>query len=147
MPGSAAALQGETMSRDLNKAMVTGRLGRDPKPQYLNSGNVVSTFTVASNRKWRDHAGELHDAVEWFTVVTWNQLAEFCNDRLRKGHRIFVEGRLQTRTWKNSSTGQTQYRTELIADDLILLDPRTDGIAGAGAASPEERAAPRDDVD
>src|SRR5262249_17399915 len=82
-------------------------------------------FRVASNRTWRSSDGESHEDTEWFRVVAWNKLAEICNQYLTKGARVYVEGRLQTRQWQDQE-GQTRYSTEVIANDMIMLDARRD---------------------
>lgn len=112
------------MAKDLNKVQLTGRLGRDPEIRYTPQGNAVTQFTVASNRTWRTADGQTHDDTEWFNVVAWNKLAEICQQYLRKGSRVYIEGRLQTRSWDDQETGQKRYKTEVIASDMIMLDSR-----------------------
>jgi single-strand DNA-binding protein len=111
------------MAKDLNKVMVIGRLGKDPEMRYTAGGSPVTTFSVAAGRQWKDGSGEAREETEWFNVVTWNKLAEICNEHLRKGSRVYIEGRLQTRQWQDQE-GQTRYRTEVIASDMIMLDSR-----------------------
>ena len=111
------------MAKDLNKVMVIGRLGKDPEMRYTAGGSPVTTFSVAAGRQWKDGGGEAREETEWFNVVTWNKLAEICNEHLRKGSRVYIEGRLQTRQWQDQE-GQTRYRTEVIASDMIMLDSR-----------------------
>lgn len=124
------------MSKDLNKVQVTGRLGADPEMRYTPHGHAVTTFRVASNRSWRTTEGEAHEDTEWFRVVAWNKLAEVCNKWLTKGARVYVEGRLQTRQWQDQD-GQTRSTTEVIANDMIILDSRRDAVqAGASEDSP-----------
>jgi single-strand DNA-binding protein len=113
------------MARDLNKVMLIGRLGADPEMRYTASGSPVTTFRLAVGRQWRDSAGEIHDETDWFNIVAWNRLAETCNQYLTRGTRVYVEGRLQTRSWEDQQSGQTRYRTEVIASDLIILDSRS----------------------
>lgn len=112
------------MARDLNKVMIIGRLGTDPEMRYTSSGSPVTTFRVAVGRQWRDGSGESHDETEWFSAVAWNKLAEICNQYLAKGTRVYVEGRLQTRSWNDQQSGQPRQKTELIANDMIILDGR-----------------------
>jgi single-strand DNA-binding protein len=116
------------MSRDLNKVQMTGRLGADPEMRYTPQGHAVTTFRVASNRSWRGTDGESHEETEWFRVVAWNKLAEICNQWLLKGSRVYVEGRMQTRQWQDQDN-QTRYLSEVVANDIIILDPRRDGTA------------------
>lgn len=108
------------MAKDLNKVMITGRLGKDPELRYTPQGSAVCSFSVASNRAWRDQAGATHEEAEWFRVVAWDKLGEVCNQYLAKGSRVYVEGRLQTRTWRDQD-GQTRSTTEVVASDMIML--------------------------
>jgi single-strand DNA-binding protein len=112
------------MARDLNKVMIIGRLGVDPEMRYTSSGSPVTTFRVAASRQWRDGNGETREETEWFSVVAWNKLGEICNQYLSKGVRVYLEGRLQTRSWEDQQSGQTRYKTEVIASDMIILDNR-----------------------
>src|SRR5918911_1259702 len=111
------------MAKDLNKVMIIGRLGKDPEMRYTPGGSPVTTFSVAAGRQWKDGNGDVREETEWFNVVTWNKLAEICNEHLRKASRVYIEGRLQTRQWQDQE-GQTRYRTEVIASDMIMLDSR-----------------------
>jgi single-strand DNA-binding protein len=126
------------MAKELNKVQLTGRLGADPEMRFTPQGHAVTTFRVASNRSWRSSDGEAHEDTEWFRVVAWNKLAEVCNQFLAKGARVYVEGRLQTRQWQDQE-GQTRYSTEVIANDMIMLDTRRDtseSLADAQAPTP-----------
>ena len=107
----------------LNKAMIIGNLGRDPEMRYTPSGQAVTQFTVAVNRNYKDHDGNWQEETEWFRVVAWGPLAERTAEHLRKGRKVFVEGRLQTRQWEGQD-GQKRYTTELIAQTVTSLDPR-----------------------
>lgn len=113
------------MARDLNKVMLIGRLGADPEMRYTAAGIPVTTFRLAVNRQSRDQSGELREETEWFTIVAWNKLAETCHQYLTKGARIYVEGRLQTRSWEDMQSGQIRSRIEVIANDMIMLDSRS----------------------
>jgi single-strand DNA-binding protein len=113
------------MSRDLNKVQLIGRLGADPEMRYTAQGNAVTTFRVASSRTWKKADGQLEEETEWFRVVAWNRLGEVCGEYLRKGSRVYVEGRLKTRSWQDQE-GQTRYITEVVAEDMIMLDSRRD---------------------
>jgi single-strand DNA-binding protein len=118
----------------LNKVMVIGNLGADPEMRYTANGNAVTTFNVATNESWTDQAGERKERTEWFSVVTWNRLAETCAQYLTKGRSVYVEGRLQTRSWEGQD-GQKRYRTEVIADTVRFLGGREGGGSeGAYAA-------------
>ena len=107
----------------LNKCMIIGNLGRDPEMRYTPSGQAVTQFTVATNRNFRDAQGEWQSETEWFRVVVWGQQAERTAERLRKGHKVYVEGRIQTRQWEDQ-TGNKRYTTELVANQVSSLERR-----------------------
>ena len=122
----------------LNKVMIIGNLGRDPEMRYTPSGQAVTQFTVAVNRNFRDsQSQEWREETEWFRVVAWGPLAERTAEYLRKGRKVYVEGRLQTRQWEGQD-GQKRYTTELIANTVTTLDPRPreDGGEFAGSDAP-----------
>jgi len=112
------------MARSLNKVMLIGHLGADPELRYTPSGVPVATFRIATNETWRDAEGNQQERTEWHTIVVWRKLAELTNDLLKKGSRVYVEGRLQTRTYEDKN-GIRRTVTEIVADDIILLEPRT----------------------
>jgi single-strand DNA-binding protein len=107
----------------LNKVMIIGNLGRDPEMRYTPSGQAVTQFTVAVNRNYKGQDGNWQEETEWFRVVAWGPLAERTAEYLRKGRKVYVEGRLQTRQWEDQQ-GQKRYTTELIASTVTPLDPR-----------------------
>lgn len=109
------------MSRGLNKVMIIGNLGRDPEMRYTPGGRAVTTFTVACSRAWNNSEGERHEETEWFNVVSWGKLAETCKQYLIKGSLVYVEGRLQTRSWEDGDS-KKHSRTELVANEMIILD-------------------------
>ncbi|HEX6608639.1 MAG TPA: single-stranded DNA-binding protein [Chloroflexia bacterium] len=112
--------------RGLNKVMIIGNLGGDPEMKYTPSGKAITTFRVAVGRTYRSPEGENRDETEWFRVVAWDKLAETCNQYLHKGSKVYVEGRLQTRTWKDNN-GQDRYMTEVVANEMMMLDSRGAG--------------------
>lgn len=111
------------MGRGLNKVMVIGNMGRDPEMRYTPSGKPVTSFSLASSRSWVAPNGERREETEWFNVVAWGGLAEICNSKLFKSQQVYVEGRLQTRSWEDDN-GQRHFRTEIVASDMIILGPR-----------------------
>ncbi len=108
----------------LNKAMIIGNLGRDPEMRYTPSGQAVTQFTVAVNRNFKGQNGEWQEETEWFRVVVWGQQAERAAEHLRKGNKVYIEGRLQTRQWEDQ-TGQKRYTTELVANQVTNLERRS----------------------
>jgi len=128
------------MAKDLNKVMLTGYLGADPEMRYTAQGSAVTTFRVASSRRWRSADGVDHDDTEWFRVVAWEKLGEICNQYLTKGTRVYVEGRLQTRKWQDKD-GQDRYTTEVIANDMIMLSSKQDRPVGDYEAPADEEVA------
>ncbi len=107
----------------LNKCMIIGNLGRDPEMRYTPSGQAVTQFSVATNRNYRDPQGEWQSETEWFRVVVWGDQGERVAEYLRKGHKVYVEGRIQTRQWEDQS-GNKRYTTELIANRVTSLERR-----------------------
>ncbi len=107
---------------NLNKAMIIGNLTRDPEMRNLPSGQTVASFSVATNRRWKDkQTGEPKESSEFHNIVAWGKLADICNQYLKKGGKVYIEGRLQTRSWDDQS-GNKKYRTEIIAENMIMLD-------------------------
>jgi single-strand DNA-binding protein len=119
------------MSRTLNKVQLIGRLGADPQMRYTQAGLPVTTFSLATNRQWQGKEGELREETDWHSIVTWDRLATICSEHLTKGRLVYIEGRLQTRSWEQE--GQTRYKTEVVATDMLILDSRN-----APAPEPEE---------
>ena len=109
------------MARSLNKVQLIGNLTRDPELRYTPNGTAVCSFGLATNRSWKTDAGEKHDEAEFHNIVSWNKLAELCSQFLVKGRKVYVEGRLATRTW-TAADGAQRNRTEIVISDMILLD-------------------------
>jgi single-strand DNA-binding protein len=103
--------------------MIIGNIGRDPELRYTPSGKPVTSFSLASSRSWIAPDGERREETEWFNVVAWGNLAEICNQKLAKSQQVYVEGRLQTRSW-DDDRGQRHFRTEIVANEMIILGPR-----------------------
>jgi single-strand DNA-binding protein len=124
------------MASSLNQAQIIGNLTRDPELKQTPTGQTVATFGLATNRKWKDQAGQLQEEVEFHNIVAWGRLAEICGQYLKKGAKAYVSGRLKTRTWDDPE-GKKNYKTEIIAEDLVMLDSRPrDGSAPAYTPAP-----------
>ena len=119
-------------TRSLNRVQIIGNLTRDPELRYTPQGVAVCTFGVATNREWTLESGEKKEEAEFHRVVSWNKLAEICNQFLSKGRKVFIEGRLQTRQWE-AQDGARRQQTEIVASDMIILDSR-----GRGDSSEEK---------
>ncbi len=118
----------------VNRMIIIGNLGSDPEMRFTPSGRPVTSFSVATNRRYTTAEGERKEETEWFTVVTWSKLAEQCNQFLTKGRLVYVEGRLRMHTWEGQD-GQRRYRNEIVADRVSFLDRQ------AVAPLPEEKVA------
>jgi len=116
-------------ARSLNKVQLIGNLTRDPELRYTPQGTAVCTFGVATNRSWTTESGEKREEAEFHRVVAWNKLAELCSQLLVKGRRVYVEGRLQTRSWTGQDGVQKQ-TTEIVIEDMLLLDSRRIEVEG-----------------
>ena len=117
----------------LNKVMIIGNLGRDPEMRYTANGQALATFSVACNRRYTTNEGEQREEVEWVRVVCWRRLAEIAGQYLQRGSQVYVEGRLQTRSWEDQE-GQTRYMTEVVADNFQMLGRRGGGGGDFGGA-------------
>lgn len=115
-------------SRNLNKVMLIGNLTRDPEVRYTPQGTAVASFVIATNREWTVD-GEKKQVADFHNVVAWNKLAEICGQLLKKGVKVYVEGRLQTRNW-NDGQGIRKYKTEVVIDDMIILTAKRSGEEG-----------------
>ncbi|MEK7113070.1 MAG: single-stranded DNA-binding protein [Patescibacteria group bacterium] len=126
------------MARSLNKVTLIGNLTRDPELRYTPQGTAVCTFGVATNRQWTTEGGEKKEDAEFHRVVAWNKLAEICSQLLTKGRKVYVEGRLQTRSWTGQD-GNQRTSTEIVISDMIILDSRREAVApGEEFEIPEE---------
>ena len=127
----------------LNKVMLIGNLGRDPEVRSTPSGQPVASFTLATNRRWRDKSGAKQEQTEWHNIVVWGRQAEIAGQYLTKGKQIYVEGRLQTRSWEDRQSGEKRYRTEIVCDNFQMLGGGRGGGGGgdfepAGQSHPAE---------
>jgi single-strand DNA-binding protein len=125
------------MARSLNRVQLIGNLTRDPELRYTPSGTAVCSFSIATNRNWTTDTGEKKEEVEFHRIVAWNKLAELCSQFLTKGRKVFVEGRLTTRSW-DAQDGTKKTTTEIIINDMILLDNRRDGADTSHEEAVEE---------
>jgi len=120
------------MARSLNRVQLIGNLTRDPELRYTPQGTAVCTFGLATNRSWTTDSGEKKEEAEFHRIVSWNKLGELCSQLLSKGRKIYVEGRLSTKSWTGQD-GAQRTTTEIVIDDMIILDPRRDVVEGAPA--------------
>ena len=134
----------------VNRALLIGRLGADPEVRYTPDGAMVTSFRLATDEQWKDKAGEKVQKTEWHRIVTFGKLAEICGNYLSKGKMVFVEGRIQTRSWEDKE-GNKRYTTEIIASDMRMLDSKGTGKsqdthADVTPSSPGGEPLPEDDV-
>ena len=144
------------MARGINKVILVGNLGKDPEIRYTANGAAIANVTIATSESWKDkNTGEQVEKTEWHRVVFFNRLAEIVGEYLKKGSKIYVEGRLQTRKWQDQQ-GQDRYTTEIVANEMQMLDSRGGGAASFGdrPARPQrsepasqQAPAPSDDFD
>ena len=120
------------MARGINKVILIGNLGRDPEMRYTQNQQAVANFSIATTESWTDrNTNERRENTEWHRVVCFQRLAEICGEYLRKGSKVYIEGRLQTRSWEGQD-GQTRYTTEVVARDMQMLDGRSGGDGYGG---------------
>ncbi len=115
----------------VNKVILIGNLGRDPEIRSLPSGQPVANFSIATNRRWRDREGQQQEQTEWHNIVVFGRQAEIAGQYLTKGKQIYVEGRIQTRSWDDRQTGEKKYRTEIVCENFQMLS--SGGGRGGGA--------------
>ena len=138
------------MARGVNKVILIGNSGADPELRYTPGGTAVSNFSIATNESWTDSSGERQERTEWHRIVVWGRLAEICNQYLRKGSKVYIEGKLQTRSWEGQD-GLKRYTTEVVARDMQMLDTRgemggMDGSYGGGSSQGGGQAKPQSDA-
>ncbi|MCK9295651.1 MAG: single-stranded DNA-binding protein [Desulfobulbaceae bacterium] len=115
----------------INKAIIIGNLGSDPEVRYTQSGTAVANFNVATTEKWKGQDGQMQEQTEWHRIVAFARLAEICGEYLSKGSKVYVEGRIQTRSW-NDKDGNKRYTTEIVAREMKMLDPKGGSSSAAG---------------
>ena len=118
-------------SRGVNKVILVGNLGRDPEVRYMPNGNAVANFTIATSETWKDQQGQMQERTEWHNIVMYRRLAEIAGEYLKKGAKVYVEGRLQTSKWQDQATGQDRYRTEIVGNEMQMLDSRGGSQGGS----------------
>ena len=128
------------MARGINKVIIVGNLGQDPELRYTGSGTAVCNLRIATNESYKDASGEWVDRTEWHSVVAWARLAEICNEYLKKGSQVYIEGSLQTRNYDDKD-GITRYTTEIKAREMMMLGGRGDGGGFAGSGGGGSRQA------
>lgn len=114
-------------SRGVNKVILVGNLGKDPEVRYMPNGNAVANFTVATSESWKDQQGQPQERTEWHNIVMYRRLAEVAGEYLKKGSKVYIEGKLQTSKWQDQATGQDRYKTEINANEMQMLDSRGQG--------------------
>jgi len=127
----------------VNKVILVGNLGRDPEVRTTPSGQPVTKFSLATNRRRRDKEGNRQDETEWHNIVCWGRQAEIAGEYLSKGKQIYVEGRIQTSSWEDRQSGEKKYRTEIICENFQMLGTRGEG---GGGYRPPDAPAPSDDL-
>jgi single-strand DNA-binding protein len=134
------------MSKSLNKVMLIGHVGKDPEVRFTGSGTPVASFSLATNESWKDAEGNLQERTDWHNIIAWKKLAEICGEWLKKGSKVYIEGRIQTRDYEDKNTGAKKYITEIIASTMIMLsDNRNAGAAPAEGSAPSKAAAASND--
>lgn len=121
------------MAKSVNKVILVGNLGKDPEIKYTSTGTPVAKFSIATNEGYKDKSGQWQDRTEWHNIVAWQRLAEIVGEYVKKGSKVYIEGRLQTSSWDDKETGQKKYKTEIIANDLVLLGGRGEGDSEGGS--------------
>jgi single-strand DNA-binding protein len=121
--------------KSVNKVILIGNLGKDPEVKYTQGGMPVAKFSIATNERFKDKEGQWQDRTEWHNIVAFQRLAEIVGEYLKKGGKCFIEGSLRTSSWDDKETGQKKYKTEIIANDLVLLSGRGEGAGDDGGRS------------
>ena len=131
------------MPKSVNKVILLGNVGKDPEVKFLPSGLPVANLTLATSDRFKDTAGEWQDRTEWHNLTAYQRVAEIIRDYVKKGSKLYVEGRIQTRSWDDKASGQKKYRAEVIVNDIVLLSGRGEGeavSARSNTASFDQRA-------
>src|SRR5579863_3843151 len=128
------------MAKSVNKVILLGNVGKDPEIRSTGGGAMVANFTLATSDRFQDAQGNWQDRTEWHNLVAFKRTAEIVRDYVKKGSKLYIEGKIQTRSWDDKESGQKKYRTEIIVNDLSLLSGREDGGATSGGYSRQSSA-------
>lgn len=122
-------------ARSLNKVMLIGNLTKDPEVRYTTNGTAVASFSLATNKSWKNQDGTVEESVQFHNIVAWNKMAEICGQILKKGMKVYIEGELNTRSWE--AEGKTNYKTEVKASEMIILSSNDKSKSGGSSFSEE----------
>ncbi len=136
------------MARSVNKVILVGNVGKEPEIKIASSGVAVANFSLATSDRVKDKSGEYQDRTEWHSLVAFQRTAEIVRDYVKKGSKLYVEGRLQTRSWDDQASGQKRYKTEILVSDIVLLSGRDESSAGGNSSrsSYDQRPGSPDDL-
>jgi single-strand DNA-binding protein len=109
------------MAKSVNKVILVGNVGKDPDIKYTPSGTPVAKLSLATNERYKNKSGEWQERTEWHSIIAWQRLAEIVGEYVSKGSKLYIEGRLHTSSWEDRQSGETKYRTEVVAADVVLL--------------------------
>ena len=126
------------MAKSVNKVILVGNVGQDAEVKYTASGVPVARVSLATNERFEDRNEQWQDRTEWHSIVAWQRLAEIVGEYVRKGSKLYVEGKLQTSTWDDKQTGEKRYRTDIVAREILLLSPRENGQEDIQTTAGEE---------
>jgi single-strand DNA-binding protein len=130
------------MAKSVNKVILLGTLGKDPELKYTPQGTAVAKFSMATNSSYKDkQSGEWKEQTEWHNIVAWQRTAEVAAEYLKKGRQVYIEGRLQTRSWDDKETGAKKYMTEIVVNEMVLVGGKRDGESGGEGGSRSRGAA------
>ncbi len=115
------------MAKSVNKVILIGNLGKDPEVKFTSGGTAVAKFSLATNERYKDKNDQWQDRTEWHNIVCWARLAEIAGEYLKKGRTVYIEGKLRTDSWEDKQSGEKKYRTEIVANDLVLLGGKGEG--------------------
>jgi single-strand DNA-binding protein len=122
------------MAKSVNKVTLIGNVGKDPEIKFAANGNAIASFSLATTDRTKDQGGNWTDRTEWHSLVAFQRTAEIIRDYVKKGSKLYIEGRIQTRSWDDKNSGEKKYRTEIIVGDLVLLSGRGEGEGGGGGS-------------